>query len=38
MDFLNFVIGLSEKTGRKIPEVDNPKLYTMKGLIAYLAR
>jgi acyl carrier protein len=38
MDFLNFVIGLSEKTARKIPEVDNPKLYTMKGLIAYLAR
>jgi acyl carrier protein len=38
MDFLNFVIGLREKTGRKIPEVDNPKLYTMKGLIAYLAR
>jgi acyl carrier protein len=38
MDFLNFVIGLSEKIGRKIPEVDNPKLYTMKGLIAYLAR
>jgi acyl carrier protein len=38
MDFLNFVIGPSEKTGRKIPEVDNPKLYTMKGLIAYLAR
>jgi hypothetical protein len=38
MDFLNFVIGLSEKIGRRIPEVDNPKLYTMKGLIAYLAR
>jgi acyl carrier protein len=38
MDFLNFVIGLGEKTGRKIPEADNPKLYTLKGLIAYLAR
>lgn len=38
MDFLNFIIGLGEKTGRKIPEVDSPKLYTMKGLIAYLAR
>ncbi len=38
MDFLNFVIGLGERTGRKIPEADNPKLYTMKGLIAYLTR
>jgi acyl carrier protein len=38
MDFLNFVIGLGEKTGRKIPEADNPKLYTLQGLIAYLAR
>jgi acyl carrier protein len=38
MDFPNFAIGLSEKTGRKIPEVDNPKLYTMKGLIANLTR
>ena len=38
MDFLNFVIGLGEKTGRKIPEADTPKLYTLKGLIAYLAR
>lgn len=37
MDFLNFVIALSQKTGRKIPEADTPKLYTMKGLVAYLA-
>ena len=37
MDFLNFVIGLSEKTGRKIPEADAPRLVTMKGLVAYLA-
>jgi acyl carrier protein len=37
MDFLNFVIGLGEKTGRRIPEADSPKLYTMGGLIAYLA-
>lgn len=36
MDYLNFVIGLSEKTGRKIPEADAPKLVTMKGLVAYL--
>ena len=38
MDFLNFIIGLSERTGLKIPEADNSKLYTMHGLIAYLAR
>lgn len=37
MDFLNFVIALSQKTGRKIPEADTPQLYTMKGLVAYLA-
>ena len=37
MDFLNFVIALSQKTGRKIPEADTPKLFTMKGLLAYLA-
>jgi len=30
MDFLNFVIGLSERTGIKIPEADNRKLYTMR--------
>mgnify|MGYP001188622366 CR=1 FL=1 len=36
MDFLNFVIALAGKTGRKIPEADTPKLYTMKGLLAYL--
>jgi acyl carrier protein len=38
MDFLNFVIGLGEKTGVAIPEADAPKLHTMKGLLAYLAR
>lgn len=38
MDFLNFVIGLGEKTGLKIPEADAPRLYTMKGLVAYLSK
>ncbi|MDO9316499.1 MAG: acyl carrier protein [Burkholderiaceae bacterium] len=38
MDFLNFVIGLSERTGLKIPEADTARLQTMKGLLAYLAR
>jgi acyl carrier protein len=36
MDFLNFVIGLAQKTGRAIPEADAPKLQTMRGLVAYL--
>jgi acyl carrier protein len=37
MDFLNFVIALSEGAGVKIPEVDAPKLYTMRGLVGYLS-
>jgi acyl carrier protein len=36
MDFLNFVIALSQASGVKIPEADAPKLYTMKGLVAFL--
>jgi acyl carrier protein len=38
MDFLNFVIGLSEKSGMPIPEADMAKVRTMAGLIAYLRR
>jgi acyl carrier protein len=38
MDFLNFIIGLGQKTGRKIPEADSPRLHTLQGLIAYLSR
>ena len=37
MDFMNFVVGLSERTGRSIPEADAPRLYTLRGLTAYLA-
>lgn len=37
MDFLNFVIALAQKTARKIPEADTSKLFTMKGLVAYLS-
>ena len=37
MDFLNFVIGLGQRSGRKIPEADSAKLYTLRGLVAYLA-
>ena len=38
MDFLNFVIGLSERTGLKIPEADTARLRTMRGLLACLVR
>jgi len=36
MDFLNFVIALSKKTGRDIPEADTARLVTLRGLVAYL--
>lgn len=36
MDFLNLVIGLSRGSGREIPEKDYPKLFTLKGMFAYL--
>jgi acyl carrier protein len=38
MDFLNFIIGLSQGSGRNIPESDYPKLFTLGGLVAYLIR
>lgn len=37
MDFMNLVIGLSERTGQAIPEADTPRLHTLGGLVAYLA-
>jgi acyl carrier protein len=37
MDFLNFMIGLGERSGVKIPEADAPKLRTLAGLVAYFA-
>ena len=36
MDFLNFVIGLHQGSGLQIPESDYPKLFTLKGCLAYL--
>jgi len=36
MDFLNLVIALGERTGRKIPEADTRRLFTLRGLIDYL--
>jgi len=37
MDFMNFVIGLSQRTGHPIPEADAPRLHTLRGLVDYLA-
>jgi acyl carrier protein len=35
MDFMNFVAGLHQKTGRPIPQVDVPRLYTLAGIVHY---
>lgn len=37
MDFMNFVIGVSERSGVNIPEADTPRLRTLRGLVTYLA-
>ncbi|HET9077948.1 MAG TPA: phosphopantetheine-binding protein [Acidimicrobiales bacterium] len=36
IDFLNFVIGLHDRTGIEIPERDYPGLATLDGCIDYL--
>ena len=38
MDFLNFVIGLAQRSGVNIPEADAPRLTTLGGIVAYLSR
>lgn len=38
MDFQNFVIGLHRGSGVAIPEADYPRLFTLRGVIAYLTR
>ena len=38
MDFLNFVAALHARTRIDIPEADYPKLSTLDGAVAYLAR
>jgi acyl carrier protein len=38
MDFLNLVTGLNQRSGVAIPQTDYPKLYTLRGMVAYLAR
>ena len=36
MDFLNFIIGVHERTGIDVPEEDYPLLETLDGCIDYL--
>ena len=36
MDFMNFVVGLSERSGRDIPEAATPRLRTLRGVVQYL--
>jgi len=36
VDFLGFVLDLEKRLGIKIPEVDYPKLSSMKGCLSYL--
>jgi acyl carrier protein len=36
MDFLNFVTAVHHRMGIDIPEIDYPKLVTLKGMFAYL--
>ena len=38
MDFLNLIIALHKRLGIDIPEADYPRLRTLDGAIAYLAR
>jgi len=38
VDFLNFVLRLEQELGVKIPEVDYPKLSSLKGCRSYLGR
>jgi acyl carrier protein len=38
MDFMNFVVGLAERTGRDIADADTPRLHTMGGLVRYFLR
>jgi len=36
MDFLNFITGIHQRLGINIPELDYPKLLTLKGAVTYL--
>jgi acyl carrier protein len=36
MDFLNFITAIHHRLGLEIPEIDYPKLITLKGAVDYL--
>lgn len=36
VDYLRYVLGLEEKFGLKVPELDYPKLSSLKGSLDYL--
>ncbi len=38
VDYLNFVLRLEKALGLRIPEVDYPKLSSLKGCLGYLGR
>lgn len=38
VDYLNFVLRLEKALGLRIPEVDYPKLSSLKGCLSYLGR
>ncbi|AXS41705.1 acyl carrier protein [Breoghania sp. L-A4] len=38
MDFLNFITALHQRLGIDIPELDYPKLTTLDGAAAYVAK
>jgi acyl carrier protein len=35
VDFLNFVLALEKRLGRRVPEVDFPRLSSLNGCLAY---
>ena len=37
MDFLNFVVGIHDRTGLEVPERDYPRLASLAGCIDYVA-
>ncbi len=37
MDFLNFVVGIHDRTGLEIPERDYPRIATIAGCVDYVA-
>jgi acyl carrier protein len=36
MDFLNFITAIHDRLGLDVPEIDYPKLITLKGAVAYI--